>query len=60
MVLHCPLSMRERVRVRVRVRGKKGFMDTVAPLIRPSATFSFRPFGSSGRRVERKISANQV
>jgi hypothetical protein len=55
MVLYSPLSMRERVRV----RGKSGIYWFCCPLIRPLATFSFRPFGSSGRRAKLKIDANQ-
>jgi hypothetical protein len=48
--LNSPLSMRERVRM----GGKRWIYVHCCPLIRPSATFSFRPFGSLGRRVERK------
>jgi hypothetical protein len=43
MVLHSPLSMRERVRV----RGKSWIYRYFCPLIRPSATFSLREKGLS-------------
>jgi hypothetical protein len=36
MILHSPLSLRERVRV----RGKRWIYGYYCPLIRPSATFS--------------------
>jgi hypothetical protein len=45
MVLHSPLSLRERVRV----RGKSWIYGYCCPLIRPSATFSPRGEGFSGR-----------
>jgi hypothetical protein len=43
MVLHCPLSLRERARV----RGKILIYWNFCPLIRPSSTFSLREKGLS-------------
>jgi hypothetical protein len=43
MVIHNPLSLRERVRV----RGKSWIYRYFCPLIRPSATFSLREKGLS-------------
>ena len=48
------------LRERVRVRGERWIYRYFCPLIRPLATFSFRPYGSSGRRdSQRKINTNQ-